>query len=84
MLTPIVTKTMLGVVVCKNIFQNYIQSIIYYYRVKGASKGNTECKERRKGQKGKTRSEALRGCPPDRYEQHRFSLQDSTPFPVML
>jgi hypothetical protein len=26
----------------------YIESIIYYHRVKGASKGNTECKERRK------------------------------------
>jgi hypothetical protein len=77
---------MLGVVMCKNsrTFQNYIQNIIYYYRVKGASKGNTECKERRKGQKGKTRSEALRGCPPDQYKQHRFPLQDSTPFPVIL
>lgn len=55
-----------------------------YHRVNGTYKGNTVSKERRKGQKRKRRSLAVGGCPPDRYKQHRFPLQDSTPFSVIL
>jgi hypothetical protein len=46
-----------------------------YYRVNGTYKGNTESKERRKGQKRKRRCLAVGGCLPDRYKNIGFHFK---------